>query len=72
MEFIVLLIVGVLGLQLYLFFFSKKKKKVGKVRDAILDKYKVHTKGDLFKLINSQAIPEEDRLALEEFYQKGI
>ncbi|MDH5382785.1 MAG: hypothetical protein OEW75_18160 [Cyclobacteriaceae bacterium] len=73
MEYLAIIIAAVLGFQLYLFFYGKKEKKKGVVKSsAVLDKYNIKNRGQLFNLINSSGIPEEDRLVLEDHYQKGI
>ena len=71
MEF-VLLISLVLFIQVFIFFYVRKRKKQMKKSFTILDKYKIRNRSDLFNRINGGNIPEEDRLALEEHYQKGF
>lgn len=70
MDFLYIVILVVAIVQIGIFFLNRKKKKKDGVGIPILEKYNIKTRGDLFKIINSHSIPEEDRLLLEKHYQK--
>lgn len=67
MNWLIVFVVGVLIMQLALFFFIRSKKKTDK-ENSIIEKYKIRTSGDAFRLLNDASIPENDRKRIEEVY----
>ena len=70
MEIIYIIIGGAIAVQLAVYLMNKQKKRTE--RNDLLSKYNIKNRGDLFQMINSQRIPEEDRLLLEQLYQKNV
>jgi len=67
MEFLYWIILFAALVQLAIYYFNRQKKK----EDSVLDKYNIKSRGDLFKIINSHNLPEEDRILLEKHYQQN-
>ncbi len=72
--YILLLVAGLVQIGVY--FYGKnsknvKNKKSKEKETTILEKYNIKSRGDLFKLINSHHLPENDREQLEKYYQKN-
>ena len=68
MNLFLILAVGVLILQVVLFFMIRKKKREDK-KNSILEKYQVKSAADAFRLIQDTSIPEEDRQKIEALYK---
>ncbi len=62
------LVVGVLILQVVMFFVIRKKRQQEKAED-VMTKYNIKTAGDAFRCINDHSIPEADRQAIEKLYR---
>lgn len=68
MNWLIIFIIGVLGMQIALFFYIRAKKKAEK-KNSVVDKYNIKSSGDAFNLLNDNSIPEEDRKKIEELYR---
>ena len=70
MEIIYIFIAVAMLVQGGIFLMNRARKR--SERNDLLSKYNIKNRGDLFKMINSQRIPEDDRLLLEKLYQKNF
>ena len=68
MNSFLLLAIGVLIMQVILFFMIRKKKQEERKRNVI-EKYKIKSASDAFRLIQDPSIPEDDRKKIEALYQ---
>ena len=72
MNTILILVVIAFLVQIAIFFFVKKKKRIVKATNSVFVKYNIKSKGDLFKIINSSNLPENDRIELEKLYSSDV
>lgn len=67
MNMLIVFVVAVLILQVAMFFMIRAKKKKER-ENSVVEKYKIKSAGEAFKLMNDNAIPEEDRIKIEQLY----
>lgn len=67
MNMLIIFVVAVLLLQVAMFFIIRAKKKKER-ENSVIEKYNIKSAGDAFKLMNDNAIPEEDRIRIEQLY----
>lgn len=67
MNLMILLLVAALVFQIGLFLYSRKVKKKIKAND-ILHKYQINSRSDLFAVLSSNDLPEEDAIKLQTIY----
>jgi hypothetical protein len=67
MNGIIVLVSIVLILQVVMFFVIRAKRKKEKA-NSVIDRYKIKSAGDAFRIMNDPSIREEDRLEIEKLY----
>ena len=68
MAILYVLIIAALAIQVLILFLVRKKKRELKAKTAVLDKYKIKTRSDAFKVLSDVALPEDDREEIQKFY----
>ena len=67
MTFLLILVIVVLALQVGLFFYIRKTRKLPE--KSVLGKYDIHTARDAWNLINDPAVPDSDKEQIEVYYR---
>ncbi|MDX1628150.1 MAG: hypothetical protein R3345_05590 [Fulvivirga sp.] len=68
MKWLIVFIIGVLILQIALFFVVRRIKKRNK-ENSVIEKYNIRSASDAFRLIQDPDVPSEDKQEIERLYK---